>query len=701
MQICWPIYSDLDNHPNVLMLSMSRAIIRVQRRCLSHTHLSRRFKATFANLGELSAPALCAELRLRGVQALPEEDEDVLKRRLRYAVSGTHFEDDLYDDDDDVDVRLLANDLGLLASRGVTVLPRQIYAKESIAEPVSSPDRNGSDADPLVSGSGGADHGVEAFLSSASEPVLLASSNALNPTKAWSRAIKAWNDPTDDLFLREFEGVGVGLRDVNEVARGGGLPSHTRAQLDNPFWSGAESQDPYAGVATLGDLSSERARWLLGFGGKNRHDNPRSGGSVVFSTQRDALYAEMQKELPLCSFHDSNADDEKVDGDGDSDKREKDITERVDKEGDEQQQQLQQRRKQQAEGDLEAGRRALRGYSMHPVVSVGGRGGGLAFHRHDSSWLALVSGRKLWCFLSPHRPPSSGGARVRLDVVVANDKHKRWLTMCVQKPGELVFVPRGWWHATYNLHGDPDRLLTEEEDKEDEEDEGGGYDEREGGVRAADPYSSFAETTDDDDEERGGAFFCVGVGGLGESPGLHWEVAEGNVRLLAEAYDEALRRRSQASSLAAAAAAGEEDDDATARAGDKEKDPLLELTSTGKTLLHTAAYHGRVEVAEWLLERHLERCHDHDKDHDKDLNDKDLEQAETTANSSLVNTKDLLRTTPLHWAALRGHEAMCYWLVDHGAAPRALSSLGETPVDLAKRHSHHPALSALAVDECM
>eukprot|EP00613_Pedinella_sp_CCMP2098_P043396 CAMPEP_0171774436 /NCGR_PEP_ID=MMETSP0991-20121206/55884_1 /TAXON_ID=483369 /ORGANISM="non described non described, Strain CCMP2098" /LENGTH=324 /DNA_ID=CAMNT_0012380357 /DNA_START=101 /DNA_END=1072 /DNA_ORIENTATION=+ len=292
-----------------------------------------RSAASFARLGDLSTPALCGELRLRGIAALVEEDEEVLKTRLRLAVStGSSFDNRGVSilKEDDVTVRLLSCDLGLLASRGVTVLPRQIYPQHLPA-----------------GGQPNTDDGLERYLSTVKEPFLLASSSKLNPARGWREAIEVWNDPREDVFVREFSAVPVGLRDVNEVARGGGLSPATRAQLENPFWSGSDSDQPFGGVATMGDLASDRARWLLGFGGVNRHRNPRAGGSVVFSTQRDALYEAVRPHLPLAEHHDHNGDNASGgDGGGGGDHA-------------------------HAAAADSNGRQALQRYSMHPVVSVG------------------------------------------------------------------------------------------------------------------------------------------------------------------------------------------------------------------------------------------------------------------------------------------------------------------------------------------
>lgn len=56
------------------------------------------------------------------------------------------------------------------------------------------------------------------------------------------------------------------------------------------------------------------------------------------------------------------------------------------------------------------------------------------------------------------------------------------MRVCVQRAGEVVYIPSGWWHATYNL-----------------------------------PY-------DDADDA-----ISVGIGGIGSSPGLHAVVSDGDL----------------------------------------------------------------------------------------------------------------------------------------------------------------------------
>jgi hypothetical protein len=58
-------------------------------------------------------------------------------------------------------------------------------------------------------------------------------------------------------------------------------------------------------------------------------------------------------------------------------------------------------------------------------------------------------------------------------------------------------------------------------------------------------------------------------------------------------------------------------------------------------------------------------------------------------NPALVKEKDpQFGATPLHWAALRGHETVADLLVAQGADLNATNSAGETPLQVAERAGH-------------
>ncbi|CAE8709955.1 unnamed protein product, partial [Polarella glacialis] len=81
-----------------------------------------------------------------------------------------------------------------------------------------------------------------------------------------------------------------------------------------------------------------------------------------------------------------------------------------------------------------------------PLFSAGRRHTGIGFHRHNESWLAQLHGRKVW-FLVPEgldRPPA-------LPPWWYLRERPQGMLTCILEPGEVLFVPGGWWHSTWNI----------------------------------------------------------------------------------------------------------------------------------------------------------------------------------------------------------------------------------------------------------
>lgn len=159
----------------------------------------------------------------------------------------------------------------------------------------------------------------------------------------------------------------------------------------------------------------------------------------------------------------------------------------------------------------------------------------------------------------------------------------------VQLPGQLLWLPPGWWHATENL----------------------------------------------DDE---GA--TVGIGGIGHSPGLHFEVATGQL-------DVPMLQR-QGGGL-------------VTRQGREQL-----TTAAGLTLAHTAARVGSVEALRLTVEA-----------------------------DGGTEARDKSGATPLHWAAGERRVAAVEWLLDHGAEPNVADAVGCTPAHWSARGGDARVLEAL------
>jgi len=93
----------------------------------------------------------------------------------------------------------------------------------------------------------------------------------------------------------------------------------------------------------------------------------------------------------------------------------------------------------------------LRDVHANPVFSGARAGTGVGFHAHEEAWLAQLVGRKLWWLCAPgvgskrpavSRPPWQ---YLREDCQPEGPVH-----FCVAMPGDIVFVPSRWWHATWN-----------------------------------------------------------------------------------------------------------------------------------------------------------------------------------------------------------------------------------------------------------
>jgi hypothetical protein len=93
-------------------------------------------------------------------------------------------------------------------------------------------------------------------------------------------------------------------------------------------------------------------------------------------------------------------------------------------------------------------------FSMSP------QGGGFAMHTHAGAWLGLISGEKAWFVEHPERVgpdqpwyntvlPLVLPTRAWAKEVVRSPKGQR-PQFCIQRPGEVFYLPDAYWHATIN-----------------------------------------------------------------------------------------------------------------------------------------------------------------------------------------------------------------------------------------------------------
>ena len=110
---------------------------------------------------------------------------------------------------------------------------------------------------------------------------------------------------------------------------------------------------------------------------------------------------------------------------------------------------------------------------------------GLPFHVHGEAWLGLVSGIKLWLLCppsyalpediqrtwDPYEPIEPWILRLLQSYFpVQGQGHgesiagegwsvSRGISVVIQRPREVVYVPEGWAHMTYNLPGTRDVVI--------------------------------------------------------------------------------------------------------------------------------------------------------------------------------------------------------------------------------------------------
>lgn len=363
-----------------------------------------------------------------------------------------------------------------------------------------------------------------------------------------------------------------------------------------------------------------------------------------------------------------------------------------------------------------------------PIFSAGRRDTGVGMHRHNESWLAQLLGRKAWfllpadCPRPPYQPP-----------------WKYWrerpegLVVSIVEPGEVLFIPRGWWHATWNLDdeilavgweadadvaemtapepifaildGDLDRLRRSLEGKK----------EKEIAAEAASALPMFEAAA------RSGSleilrYLCQRFGSPSprEAPSVAIAAARsGQLEILqallaAEVEDPEILFLHRmwwlppifpmgTTALHEAASCGHAD--VVAWLVDHKADPFLR-DGSGCLPLHLSAIHGHAEALDTLLKRSPPEGDEGDRYQHLDST-WPLHQAAfgghvesvkvLLATGAKVNVRDALRQTTLHYASLRGHSAMLRCLLDAKGQVNARDTQGRSPLHTCVRGSENGA----------
>lgn len=111
----------------------------------------------------------------------------------------------------------------------------------------------------------------------------------------------------------------------------------------------------------------------------------------------------------------------------------------------------------------------------HPIISLGGKCSGLPWHMHGETWFASLAGRKRWFLYPPGgatntaRGPALystlGWVQKVLPQLTAGQRPLTFL----QEPGDLLYLPSSWAHATINLDevlGYGQQMIFKEADKD-------------------------------------------------------------------------------------------------------------------------------------------------------------------------------------------------------------------------------------------
>merc|ERR1712105_365189 len=100
-----------------------------------------------------------------------------------------------------------------------------------------------------------------------------------------------------------------------------------------------------------------------------------------------------------------------------------------------------------------SGKISWRNTNLLPALSFGvaGSGSGVPFHTHGPGFSETVYGRKRWFLTAPEEQPLFHPNRTTLQWLLEDYqtvKQESKLYECTLRPGEAIYFPHGWWHAT-------------------------------------------------------------------------------------------------------------------------------------------------------------------------------------------------------------------------------------------------------------
>jgi len=274
----------------------------------------------------------------------------------------------------------------------------------------------------------------------------------------------------------------------------------------------------------------------------------------------------------------------------------------------------------------------MRGSAARLFIAAGAKTKGIALHAHDRTWGAAISGQKVWYVAPPGQPPVEPYRHWEENELAAAK-----LLQCTQEEGDVVYLPDQWWHATFCKQ-------------------------------------SWALT----------------IGGQGNSEGLVYDAARGNVGSLQNMQAEMMDQRSWQSAATHAAYNGHV---AVLEALSTKGVVDLSAKSDGGTLLHHAAYSGHTKAVTFLASVPGVNM--------STLDTSGGTLAHSAAGSGNANMIELLTelgvdmsvqnavgATPGHFAGVNGHAQIIELLANKGVDMSAKDGTGRTVGHAAAMDGH-------------